>query len=90
MDTLITTAQQPVSVTQCDGWLVRLTKRRRFGKGWMYDFQYYEDWHEAQANYEQPGGDWQGDAIYGCVEGEPSKKLAAHTIAQMCREARSG
>ena len=79
-----------VAVQTMTGWLVKLTKRRRYGRGWMYDLRYYDDWHEAQATYEQPGGEWQGEAIFGCVEGEPVKKLTTHSIAQLRAEARMG
>ena len=86
-DSIVTSGQ--VSVKTADGWLVRLTKRRRFGKDWMYDLRFFEDWHEAQACYEEPPSDWQALDIWPCREGRPSDApLSAYKIGQLCAEAR--
>lgn len=72
------------SIKEADGWLVRLTKRRRFGRDWMYDLQYYEDWHEARAVYETPPSDWQAVDIWPCKEGRPfPAPLSAYKTAQL-------
>lgn len=79
-------AEQNVAVTTADGWLVCLAKRSRLGGAWMYDAQYFDDWHETQARYEDPPGQWQATAIWACKDGEPLCKLSAYRIGQLRKE----